>query len=310
MFDFLYVTWDINPVILKIGPLALRYYSLLFIAGFPLGYWLFIKFYRREGVNTDLLEPLLYALLLGTIVGARLGHCLFYEPEFYFKHPVEILKVWHGGLASHGGAIGVLLAIFWYVHRYGKKNRFDTMWVLDRLAITICFAGCFIRLGNLFNSEIFGGATTLPWGFKFLRSSQWVAEYGPAAFPPDGVACHPTQIYEALSYLILGLILLWVYFKRSDKVYKGWIFGVFLIVLFGMRFLIEFIKNDQVGFESGMLFNMGQLLSVPFIVAGIIILVLSYVKKRPAVMEPVVEEPKVKGPRMSRSKRKAAGLDQ
>lgn len=310
MFDFLYVTWDINPVILKIGPLALRYYSLLFIAGFPLGYWLFIKFYRREGVNTDLLEPLLYALLLGTIVGARLGHCLFYEPEFYFKHPVEILKVWHGGLASHGGAIGVLLAIFWYVHRYGKKNRFDTMWVLDRLAITICFAGCFIRLGNLFNSEIFGGATTLPWGFKFLRSSQWVAEYGPAAYPPDGVACHPTQIYEALSYLILGLILLWVYFKRSDKVYKGWIFGVFLIVLFGMRFLIEFIKNDQVGFESGMLFNMGQLLSVPFIVAGIIILVLSYVKKRPAVMEPVVEEPKVKGPRISRSKRKAAGLDQ
>ncbi|MBP5505523.1 MAG: prolipoprotein diacylglyceryl transferase [Bacteroidales bacterium] len=310
MFDFLYVTWDVNPVLLQIGPLTLRYYSLLFIAGFPLGYWLFYKFYKREGFNPDLLEPLLYALLLGTIVGARLGHCLFYEPEFYLKHPVEILKVWHGGLASHGGAIGVLLAIFWYVHRYGRKNGFDTMWVLDRLAITICFAGCFIRLGNLFNSEIFGGPTTLPWGFKYLRSMQWVSEYGPAVYPPDGVACHPTQIYEALSYLLLGFFLLWIYFKKADKVYKGWIFGVFLIVLFGMRFLIEFIKNDQVGFENGMLFNMGQLLSVPFIVAGIIILVLSYIKKKPTLVEPKVEEPKEKGPRMSRAKRKAAGLEQ
>ena len=310
MFNLLYVTWDVNPILLQIGPLAIRYYSLLFIAGFPLGYWLFWKFYQREGVNTDLLEPLLYALLLGTIVGARLGHCLFYEPEFYLKHPAEIIKVWHGGLASHGGAIGVLLAIFWYVGRYGRKNGFDTMWVLDRLAIAICFAGCFIRLGNLFNSEIFGGATTLPWGFRFVRSAQWVAEYGPSVYPPDGAACHPTQIYEALSYLILGLILLWVYFKRSDKVYKGWIFGVFLIVLFGMRFLIEFIKNDQVDFESGMLFNMGQLLSVPFIVAGIVILVLSYVKKRPTAMEPKKEEPKVKGPRMSHAKRMAAGMKQ
>ena len=310
MFNLLYVTWDVNPILLQIGPLALRYYSILFIAGFPLGYWLFWKFYQREGVNTDLLEPLLYALLLGTIVGARLGHCFFYEPEFYLQHPEEIIKVWHGGLASHGGAIGVLLAIFWYVGRYGKKNRFDTMWVLDRLAIAVCFAGCFIRLGNLFNSEIFGGTTTLPWGFKFIRSSQWVAEYGPLVYPPDGAACHPTQIYEALSYLLLGLILLWVYFKRSDKVYKGWIFGVFLIVLFGMRFLIEFIKNDQVDFENGMLFNMGQLLSVPFIVAGIVILVLSYKKKRPAVMEPEKEEPKVKGPRMSHAKRMAAGMKQ
>ncbi|MBO4557111.1 MAG: prolipoprotein diacylglyceryl transferase [Bacteroidales bacterium] len=310
MFNLLSVTWDVNPILVQLGPLAIRYYSLLFITGFPLGYWLFIKFYKREGINVDLLEPLLYALLLGTIVGARLGHCLFYEPEYYLKNPVEILKVWHGGLASHGGAIGVLLAIFWYVHRYGKKNGFDTMWLLDRLAIAVCFAGCFIRLGNLFNSEIFGGATTLPWGFKFVRSAQWVAEYGPGAYPPDGVGCHPTQIYEALSYVLLGFFLLWIYWKKSDKVYKGWIFGVFLIVLFGMRFLIEFIKNDQVGFENGMLFNMGQLLSVPFIVAGIIILVWSYRKKLPTIIVPKVEEPKVKGPRMSHAKRMAAGMKQ
>lgn len=310
MFNLLYVTWDVNPILVQLGPIAIRYYSLLFIAGFPLGYWLFIKFYNREGKNTDLLEPLLYALLIGTIVGARLGHCLFYEPAFYFKHPAEILKVWHGGLASHGGAIGVLLAVFWYTHKYGRKNGFDTMWLLDRLVIAICFAGCFIRLGNLFNSEIFGGATTLPWGFKFVRSSQWIVDYGPTVYPPDGAACHPTQLYEALSYLLLGLLLLWVYYKKSDKVYKGWIFGVFLIVLFGMRFLIEFIKNDQVDFESGMLLNMGQLLSVPFIVAGIIILVMSYVKKQPMLMITPKEEPKEKGPRMSRAKRKAAGMKQ
>ncbi len=310
MFNLLYVNWDVNPILLQIGPLAIRYYSLLFIAGFPLGYWLFQKFYKREGVNQDLLEPLLYALLLGTIVGARLGHCFFYEPQYYLQHPGEILKVWHGGLASHGGAIGVLLAIFWYARRYGPKNGFDTMWVLDRLAIAICFAGCFIRLGNLFNSEIFGGQTTLPWGFRFLRSSQWVAEYGPGVYPPDGAACHPTQIYEALSYLFLGFFLLWAYYRKSGKLYKGCIFGTFLIVLFGMRFIIEFIKNDQVGFESGMLFNMGQLLSVPFILAGVIILVASFLKKKPMVMVPEKEEPKVKGPRMSHAKRMAAGMKQ
>lgn len=311
MFNLLYVTWDVNPILVQLGPLAIRYYSLLFVAGFPLGYWMVAKMYKRENKNTDLLEPLLYALLLGTIVGARLGHCLFYEPEYYLKNPVEILKVWHGGLASHGGAIGVLLAIWWYASRYGKKNNFDFMWLLDRLVIAICFAGCFIRLGNLFNSEIFGGATTLPWGFKFPRSAQWVAEYGPSVYPPDGAACHPTQIYEALSYLLLGLFLLWIYWKKSDKVYKGWIFGVFLIVLFGVRFIIEFIKNDQVSFESGMLFNMGQLLSVPFVLAGIIILVISYKKKRPLLMiSKPKEEPKEKGPRMSHAKRMAAGMKQ
>lgn len=314
MFDFLYVNWNVNPIIVQLGPLAIRYYSLLFIAGFPLGYWLVSKFYKREGVNTDLLEPLLYALLLGTIVGARLGHCLFYDPRHYFiEHPEEIIRVWEGGLASHGGAIGVLLAIFWYVRRYGRKNGFDTMWLLDRLVIAICFAGCFIRLGNLFNSEIFGGATTLPWGFKFPQSSLWVHDYGPAAFPPDGVACHPTQLYEALSYLILGLVLLWVYYKRLDKVYKGWIFGVFLIVLFGVRSVIEFLKlNGQI--EGVSWINKGQLLSIPFIIAGIVILIVYRKKNLPAKREyhekPDSGDKGQKGPRMSHAKRMAAGMKQ
>ena len=271
MIDFLSVTWNVDPIIFKIGPLTLRWYSLLFVAGFPLGYWLFDRFYKREGVDTKLLEPLLYALLIGTIVGARLGHCLFCEPSYYLsaEHWVEIFKPWKGGLASHGGAIGVMLAVWWYVHRYGKKNGFDILWVFDRLVICVAFAGCFIRLGNLFNSEIYGDVTDLPWGFIFERRGETLPK-------------HPTQIYEALSYLLLGLYLLWNYNKRLDRRYRGWFFGVFFIGCFGMRFLIEFIKEPQVGFEENMVLDMGQWLSIPFIVAGILLVAYAYTKKIPA----------------------------
>lgn len=272
--DFLSVVWNIDPIICRIGPLALRYYSILFVLGFPIGYWLFIKFYKREEVDTNLLEPLLYALLIGTIVGARLGHCLFYQPDYYLTkaHWLEIFQPWKGGLASHGGALGVLLAVWWYSARYGRKNNFDMMWVLDRLVIAVCFAGCLIRLGNLFNSEIYGNETSLPWGFIFQRRGEVVPK-------------HPTQIYEALSYLILGLILLWVYWRKSGKVFRGWLFGAFFIGCFGMRFLIEFIKMPQVEFEVGMKLNMGQILSIPFIIAGIISVIWSYKAKKPLLRE-------------------------
>ena len=272
--DFLSVVWNVDPIICRIGPLALRYYSILFVLGFPIGYWLFIKFYKREKVDTDLLEPLLYALLIGTIVGARLGHCFFYQPDYYLTkaHWLEIFQPWKGGLASHGGAIGVLLAVWWYSAKYGKKNNFDMMWVLDRLVIAVCFAGCLIRLGNLFNSEIYGNETTLPWGFIFQRRGEVVPK-------------HPTQIYEALSYLIFGFILLWVYWRKSEKVFRGWLFGAFFIGCFGMRFLIEFIKMPQVDFEVGMKLNMGQLLSIPFIIAGIISIIWSYRARKPLLRE-------------------------
>ena len=271
MIDILSVTWNVDPIIFKIGALTLRWYSLLFVAGFPLGYWLFTKFYKREGVDTKLLEPLLYALLIGTIVGARLGHCLFYEPAYYLsrEHWVEIFMPWRGGLASHGGAIGVMLAVWWYVHRYGKKNGFDILWVFDRLVICVAFAGCLIRLGNLFNSEIYGDVTDLPWGFIFVRRGETLPK-------------HPTQIYESLTYLLLGLYLLWDYNKNLDRRYRGWYFGMFFLVCFGMRFLIEFIKEPQVGFEEDMVLNMGQLLSIPFIIAGIALIVQAYVRKVPA----------------------------
>ncbi len=275
MIDFLSVTWNVDPIIFKLGPLTLRWYSLLFVAGFPLGYWLFERFYKREGVDTKLLEPLLYALLIGTIVGARLGHCFFYEPSYYLSadHWVEIFKPWKGGLASHGGAIGVFLAALWYSHRYGRKNDFDVLWVCDRIIICVSFAACLIRLGNLFNSEIYGDVTDLPWGFIFVRRGETLPK-------------HPTQIYEALTYLLLGFYLLWNYKHKLEKRYRGWFLGVFFIICFGMRFLIEFIKEPQVEFEENMVLDMGQWLSIPFIIAGILLVIFAYQRKIPAMRVP------------------------
>ena len=277
--DFLSVVWNVDPVILKIGPLAIRWYSLLFVAGFPLGYWLFTKFYKDEGLSEKLLEPLLYALLIGTIVGARVGHCVFYEPSYFLtkEHWFEILQPWKGGLASHGGAIGVLLAIWWYCSRYGKKNGFGMLWLLDRLVIAVAFAGCFIRLGNLFNSEIYGCATDLPWGFIFERRGE--------TFPK-----HPTQIYESLTYLLLGFLLLWMYRKKLDKIYRGMLLGTFFTICFGMRFLIEYIKQANIYFDNFFGLNMGQVLSIPFIAVGIFFIIRSYIVKTPSRrIQPVKE---------------------
>lgn len=272
MIDLLAIRWSVDPVIFSIGPVEIRYYSILFLSGFFFGYWLFIGYFKREGVSRDLLDPLLYTLLISALVGARLGHVLFYQPDHYLAHPIEILKVWEGGLASHGGAIGVLLGIWWYVKKYGKKNGFDYMWLLDRLVIAICFAGAFIRFGNLMNSEIYGDVTTLPWGFIFERNGEVLAK-------------HPTQLYEAFAYILLGVLLTLLWRYKLDKLKKGTIFGIFLIGLFGARFLIEYIKEPQVEFETTMSLNMGQWLSVPFILAGVIILIYSLLRGGPAMRQ-------------------------
>lgn len=281
--NFLAIHWHVDPVLIHLGNFGIRWYSLLFVAGFVIGWYLFRWFFRREGVNEKLLDPLLYTLLIATIVGARLGHCLFYQPDYYlgsWQGFWEIFMPWKGGLASHGGAIALLLGMWWYSSHYGKKNDFDYLWILDRLVITVAFAGCLIRLGNLFNSEIYGDVTNLPWGFVFdLRG-----ETEPK---------HPTQLYEALSYLLLGLFLVWVYAKKLDKVHRGFFLGTFLLCCFGMRFLIEFIKEPQVEFEQTMALNMGQLLSIPFIIGGIAILIYAARSKRPAAIvhpEPVKKE--------------------
>ncbi|MBE6253004.1 MAG: prolipoprotein diacylglyceryl transferase [Bacteroidales bacterium] len=270
--EYLAIHWNIDPAILHIGGFELRWYSLLFVSGFILGWYIMKSFFVREKISTDLLDPMLYMLLICTIVGARLGHCLFYQPDYYlgsWKGFLEIFMPWKGGLASHGGTLALLLGIWWYARKYGPKNDFDFVWVLDHLVIPVSFAACFIRLGNLFNSEIYGGPTTLPWGFVFERNG-------------ETVPCHPTQLYEAGTYLLLGCVLMWLYWEKLDKVYRGTFVGIFLTVCFGARFLIEFIKNDQVEFEADMALNMGQLLSIPFVLLGIGFLVYAYTRKLPA----------------------------
>ncbi len=275
----LYVTWDVSPDIFSIGSLHIRWYSLLFVGSFIFGGWLFAKFYKREGLPQQMVDTIFFVGLLSALIGARLGHVIFYDLESYLAEPSEIIKVWHGGLASHGGAIGLLLGIWWYVRKYGKKYNIDFLWIGDRIAIAVAFAGMAIRLGNLMNSEIYGYETTLPWGFIFVRDGQTVPH-------------HPTQIYEALAYLAIGLMLLPLYFsKLSKKIYRGFIFGLFLVLLFGARFMIEFLKmpqdgNDAMAAQSGRLLNNGQLLSIPFIVAGVIILIWSFVAKKPLLRKP------------------------
>lgn len=268
--DILSIIWNVDPVICRIGPLALRYYSLLFVAGFPLSYWLFSKIYRKEGLKTEDIDPFLYAMLIGVIVGARLGHCLFYQPDYYlgsWDGFLEIFQPWKGGLASHGGAIGIIFACWWYIKKYGRRFDIDLMWLFDRLTICICICGSLIRLGNFFNSEIYGNPTDLPWGVVFARAG-------------ETVPMHPTQLYEALAYAIMALLFIFLYYKKMDKMHKGSMFGIFLILLFGFRFLVEYIKLPQVAFEKGMPLDMGQILSIPFVLAGIVILVLSIKKGR------------------------------
>ncbi len=264
------IFWDVDPVIFSIGALHIRYYSLCFVVAFTIGYLYFKYFFKREGVPETLLDPLLYTLILGTLIGARLGHCLFYEPDYYLAHPVKILYVWEGGLASHGGAIALLFAMWWFANHYGKKNRFSFLWLMDRLGITVALAGFFIRFGNLMNSEIYGHVTDLPWGFVFARNGELMPK-------------HPTQLYEGLAYLLLFGALITLYRHKLPKLKEGTLFGIFLLVLFSARFFIEYVKEPQVGFEEGMLLNMGQLLSIPFIIAGAVLLLYSIMKGKPAL---------------------------
>lgn len=281
--SILAINWNVDPELFRIGSFAVRWYGLLFVSGFILGYWMFTKFFERENVDKRILDPLLYTLLLGTLVGARLGHCIFYQPDYYFGSWdgfLEIFQVWKGGLASHGGTIVLFFCMMWFARKYGPKNNFDFVWILDHLCIAVAFAATFIRLGNLFNSEIYGDVTSLPWGFVFERRGEVEPK-------------HPTQLYEALSYFLLGLFLLWLYVKKLDKVYRGTFIGIFFIVCFGMRFIIEFIKEPQVEFEETMLLDMGQILSIPFIILGIGFLVYAWKKKQPArAVRQVPQSPK------------------
>jgi phosphatidylglycerol---prolipoprotein diacylglyceryl transferase len=257
------ITWNADPEIFRIGNFALRWYGLLFASGFFFGYLIFLRIYKREGISVELLDKLTLYTAVGTIVGARLGHTLFYEPSYYLGNPVEILKIWRGGLASHGAAIGILIALYYY----SRIIRRPYLWIVDRVVIVVALAGFFIRMGNLMNSEIYGIETDLPWGFIFVRAGEIMPK-------------HPTQIYEGLSYLAIFGLLYTLYWKESIKLRDGYLFSIFLILLFSVRFLIEFIKEVQVDFEAGMALNMGQWLSIPFILGGIGLFIWSYNRSR------------------------------
>lgn len=247
-----YIWWEVSPEIVKLGPFSLRWYGLLFALGFVLGYVILSKVYKKEKKPLEDLEKLSVYVILGTVIGARLGHCLFYDPAYYLTNPIEILKVWQGGLASHGAAIGILAALYLFSKKRKDQN---LLWILDRLAIVVALGGALIRLGNLFNSEIIGKATDVPWAFVFIRV--------------DEIPRHPTQLYESLFYFVSFLILYFIYQKKSVSLRPGYLFGLFLILIFGFRFFIEFLKENQSAFESALPINMGQILSIPFVLLGL-----------------------------------------
>ena len=250
-----FITWDVSPILFELGPLAVRWYGLSWALGIWATLMITQRIFKHENLPEEWVDKLFMYTVLGTIIGSRVGHCLFYEWDYYSANPLEILYIWHGGLASHGGAIGIAVAIFLYNRNVSKKGY---IWVMDRLLIGVTLCAASIRFGNLMNSEIYGHATTLPWGFYFPRDSQW-----------DSQAHHPTQIYEMLAYILAFALTSWLYWKKDAIKKPGLIFGAFLISMFGARFMFEFIKLDQVAFESGMLLNMGQILSIPFIVWGV-----------------------------------------
>ena len=252
----LVVTWDVNPALFHLGSFEVRYYGVLWAVALGISAYIFHDIMIREGLSDKTFDSVFWFGVISTVLGSRLGHCLFYDPGYYLTHPVEILDIRQGGMASHGAAVGLLIGLW----LFSRKNKLPYIWSLDRISIVVAISGVAVRLGNLMNSEIYGTVTSLPWGFIFVRDGETLPK-------------HPTQIYEALCYLVLFVILLWMYYKKDlARRRPGVMFGFFLIILFGTRFLIEFIKNPQVDFEQHMVLNMGQLLSIPFIVAGVVIL--------------------------------------
>lgn len=261
------ITWNVDPTFFTLFGLDIRYYGVLWAVAFMLGIYYFTKFCKHEGLPDKLVDSMFWCATILAIVGARLGHCLFYEPEVYLADPLRILNIREGGMASHGAAIGFLLGLT----IFAIANKMPWWWGADRIMIPVAIGGAGVRIGNLMNSEIYGGPTDLPWGFIFQRAG-------------ETQPMHPTQIYEALCYILVFVILLWLYFKRdAGRKHPGLMFGVGLIGIFVARFFIEYIKNDQVGFEEGMRsaigMNMGQLLSIPFVVIGIVLVIVGLLNK-------------------------------
>ena len=274
------ITWTADPAIFTIGSKEIRWYSLMFIIGFGIGYKIVERMWKRENINPKWIDPLLYYTLAGTVVGARLGHCLFYDPGYYLSHPFEILKVWEGGLASHGGVLGIIVAIYFYSKHVSRQSM---LWTFDKLVVPTGLVAALIRIGNLMNHEVYGLPTDLPWGFRFIEN---LHAWRQGAEPIFSAPSHPTQIYEAACYLLTFVLCMWLYFKKDAWKKEGLIFGIFMICIFTARFFIEFLKNNQEDFEAAMPINMGQCLSIPFIVMGIYFIVRAWRRSNLNIVKP------------------------
>jgi phosphatidylglycerol---prolipoprotein diacylglyceryl transferase len=271
------IIWDVDPWLVQFNDsFGIRWYGLLFACVFLFSYIIFKRFFLTQKLTEEVLDQLTLYIAIGTILGARLGHTFFYDAKYYLENPIEILMIWKGGLASHGGGIGIIIALWLFVRKY----KFSFLWLMDRISTVAALGGFFIRLGNLMNSEIYGRRTDLPWGFRFVRDRdpERINFYDPQTgeFIGKHLPCHPTQIYEALSYLLIFFVLFYSIRKYKDKLKNGVIFSWFLILVFGARFLIEYVKFEQSEFELDLIsklnLNMGQLLSLPYILGGIILL--------------------------------------
>lgn len=276
---FLSITWNVNPTLFEIFGREIRWYGLLWVIGLIVAVYVVQIIFKREKLPEKWFDSLFIYMMLGIILGARLGHCLFYEPAYYLANPLKILKIWEGGLASHGGVIGIIIAVWIYSRKVTKKSM---LWTFDRVMVPTGFTAAMIRLGNLMNHEIFGAPTDLPWGFRFVENiPQWMHGAEPIYTEPS----HPTQIYEALIYLLIFGITMYMYWKTNAKEREGLILGVGILFIFVARFFIEFVKNVQVDSEIAMRQNtgliLGQWLSIPFIIWGIW-LIWNANKKKPA----------------------------
>ncbi len=248
--------------IFTLGPLVIRWYGALFALAFLLGLKIEKWIFKTEGVDQLVLDSILVYMIIGTTVGARLGHCLFYEPGVYITDPIRIFKIWEGGLASHGGVIGILVALYFAANKYNLNY----LWLLDRISIPSALGAGFIRLGNLFNSEIIGHPTDVAWAVTFARV--------------DNLPRHPTQVYEAICYFMIFGVLLLAYRNHKFRNAPGFLTGIAFFLIFISRFIIEFFKENQVAFEKHLPLDMGQLLSIPVIIAGIILIFASFHRKK------------------------------
>jgi len=260
----LHFLWNIDPVLLQLGPLELRWYGLLFAGGILAAYAAGARSFERAGGSREEANRLLVYVVVGTVVGARLGHCLLYEPAYYLSHPLEILAVWRGGLASHGGAVGIVVAVWLYARRAGR----DLLWLLDRVAVAAPVAAGSIRVGNFFNSEIIGRPSAVPWAVVFDRV--------------DASPRHPAMLYEAAAYLVIFVVMLALDRQLKVRERRGTLAGVLLVLVFSARFAIEFLKEPQEAFEAALPLDLGQLLSLPAVLIGLLLLRLAWHTPRPA----------------------------